>query len=263
MLLLIMVVGTFDDRVNLGITPRLVSEIGVAVAVWAAGQGWQLGSSEAVDLIVTVAWVVGLINAYNLMDNLDGATPTLAVISAVGVGVVAAVQGDPMLAAICFALAGACIGFLPHNLARPSKMFLGDGGSMPIGFTLAVAVMMVPQDPSGLPALAVGVLLVSVPLLDMAAVIVSRRRRGVEIFVGGRDHMTHRLFRFLNSERLVAVTLAWSQGLLCLVAVVLSQCTASFSIVGLSILVLSVAAVGSATIDPIGSWWKPPASPDD
>jgi len=258
--LLLLIVGTVDDSVNLGIAPRLAVEIGVAVVVWTAGQGWQLGSSAALELIVTVGWVVGLINAYNLMDNLDGATPTVAATSGIGVGVLAAVQGDPMLAAICFALASACLGFLPHNLARPSKIFLGDGGSMPIGFILAVAVMMVPQNALGLPALAIGALLVGVPLLDMAAVIVSRRRRGVGVFVGGRDHMTHRLFLVLDSERLVAGTLAGGQGTLCVVAVILSQRSSGTMIVGLSILFLSIAVVGIAAIGPIGSWWKSSAS---
>jgi UDP-GlcNAc:undecaprenyl-phosphate GlcNAc-1-phosphate transferase len=251
--LALLVVGTIDDRVGLGIAPRLVLEVGVAVAVWAAGQGWHLGSSEMLDLLVTIGWVVGLINAYNLMDNLDGATATVAGTSAVGIGALASVQGDPMLAATCFALAGACTGFLPHNLARPSKMFLGDGGSMPIGFILAAAVMVVPHGNPGLPALALGCLVVGIPLLDMAAVIVSRRRRGVGVFVGGRDHMTHRLFRYLDSERSVSGVLAVSQGFLCLVAVVLCQSSSSTVIVGFSVVALSAAALGLASIEPIAS----------
>lgn len=251
--LVLLVVGTIDDRVNLGITPRLVLEVGVAVAVWAAGQGWQLGSVEALDLLVTIAWVVGLINAYNLMDNLDGATATVAGASAVGIGALAVAQGDPMLAAIGFSLAGACAGFLPHNLARPSKMFLGDGGSMPIGFLLAAMVMVVPHPNPGLPALALGCLVVAVPLLDMAAVIVSRRRRGVGIFVGGRDHMTHRLFRYLASERRVSGVLAVSQGFLCLIAVLLCQNSDRSLTLELTFVALIVAAAGIAAIELIGS----------
>lgn len=251
--LVLLVVGTIDDRVNLGIGIRLIVEVGVAVAVWAAGQGWNLGGPEMLDLLVTIGWVVGLINAYNLMDNLDGATATVAGTSAAGIGAVAALLNDPMLAATCFALAGACLGFLPHNLARPSKMFLGDGGSMPIGFILAAAVMLIPMEHPGLPALAIGCLVVGVPVLDMAAVIVSRRRRGVGVFVGGRDHMTHRLFRYLDSERSVSGILALSQGFLCLVAVVLCQGSTGAFIVGISILALGVAAVGLAAIEPIGS----------
>ena len=144
--LVLLVVGTIDDRSEPGDRTQAASRSRVAVAVWAAGQGWQLGSSEALDLVVTIAWVVGLINAFNLMDNLDGATATVAGTERRRNRRAAAMQGDPMLAATCFSLAGACVGFLPYNLARPSKMFLGDGGSMPIGFMLAVAVMMVPQD---------------------------------------------------------------------------------------------------------------------
>lgn len=251
--LILLVVGTIDDRVGLGITPRLASEVGVGVAAWAAGQGWQLGSFEMLDLAVTVAWVVGLINAYNLMDNLDGALATVAGTSAIGIGSLALLEGEPMLAVVCFSLAGSCAGFLPHNLARPSKMFLGDGGSMPIGFILALAIMVVPQDPVGLPALAVALLCVGVPVLDMAAVIVYRRRRGARVFVGGRDHLTHRLFRYLDSERLVAGVLVLGQGLLCLTAVLLCRSSNPVLILGLSTVALGAAASIFAAIEPIGS----------
>ncbi len=251
--LVLLVVGTIDDRANLGIGIRLVVEAGVGVAVWAAGQGWQLGYGEMLDLLVTISWVVGLINAYNLMDNLDGATSTVAGTSAAGIGVLAAMLDAPMLAAICFALAGACAGFLPHNLARPSRMFLGDGGSMPIGFILAAAAMLIPHGYSGVSALALGSLVVGVALLDMGAVIVSRRRRGVGVFVGGRDHMTHRLFRYLNSERLVSGVLALSQGSLCFIAVVLCQGSSDVVIIGFAIAALGAGALGLAAIEPIGS----------
>jgi UDP-GlcNAc:undecaprenyl-phosphate GlcNAc-1-phosphate transferase len=124
---------------------------------------------------------------------------------------------------------------------------------MPIGFILAAAVMVLPQDNPGLPALSLGCLVVGVPLLDMAVVIVSRRRRGVGVFVGGRDHMTHRIFRYLDSERSVSGVLAVSQGALCLVALVFSRTFGSTAIVGLSIVALGVATVGIAAIEPIAS----------
>lgn len=252
----LLVVGTIDDRINLGIAPRVILEVGVAVAVWAAGQGWQLGSYEFLDLFVTIAWVVGLINAYNLMDNLDGSTATVAGTSAVGVGLLAALLSDPMLAATCFALAGACLGFLRHNLASPSRMFLGDGGSMPIGFILAAAVMVVPYESPGLPALALGCLVAGIPLLDMGAVIVSRRRRGVGVFVGGRDHVTHRLFRYLDSERRVSSVLVISQGFLCLIALILCRGSSNVVVVGMSAAALVASALVLAAIEPIGSGFR-------
>lgn len=251
--LILLAVGTIDDRVNLGIIPRLIVEIGVGVAVWAAGQGWETGSGGVLDLLLTVGWVVGVINAFNLMDNLDGAAATVAGTSAAGVGAVATLQGSPILVAICFALSGACAGFLPHNLARPSRIFLGDGGSMPIGFILAAAIMVLPQSHPGLPAFAIACLLVGVPLLDMAAVIVSRRRRGVGVFTGGRDHLTHRLYGYLGSERMVAAVLAASQGFFCLVAVLLSQGVSGAAIIATSTVVIGAAAIGFASIELIGS----------
>src|SRR4051812_42117760 len=129
--------GTLDDRFPVAPRWRVLAEIGAGCAVSAAGLGWSVFGSEALDLLLTVAWVVGLCNAFNLMDNLDGAAGTVAGISAAGVGTLALAHDDPALAAFAFALAGACAGFLPHNLARPARIFLGDGGSLPIGFLVA------------------------------------------------------------------------------------------------------------------------------
>ena len=81
--------------------------------------------------------VLAVVNAFNLMDNLDGAAGTVGAVSAAGAGVLATMEGDPMLGALALSLAGACGGFLPFNLSRPARVFLGDGGSMPIGFVVA------------------------------------------------------------------------------------------------------------------------------
>ena len=249
--LVLLVVGTIDDRIGLGIVPRIVVEIGVALAVWHFGTGWNLFELEFLNLLFTVAWVVGLINAFNLMDNLDGATSTVADASALGAGGLALVEGNSVLAVVGFAMAGACCGFLPHNLARPAKIFLGDGGSMPIGFTIAAVTMAVDYDSNGVVPFLLGSLLVAVPALDMGAVIVSRRRRGVGVFVGGRDHMTHRLFRHLNSERSVSLVLFASQGSLSVLAIALSQSASSALVIAISILALSLTTCALATLEPL------------
>ena len=113
------------------------AEFAAAFALWQADLGWLLFDESVLNLALTTLWVVGLVNAFNLMDNLDGATGTVGGVSAPGVGVLAASQGDMAIAAMAFALAGACVGFLRFNLARPSRVFLGDGGSMPVGFLVA------------------------------------------------------------------------------------------------------------------------------
>jgi UDP-GlcNAc:undecaprenyl-phosphate GlcNAc-1-phosphate transferase len=122
-------IGTIDDRVSLPIALRLLVEVGVAVLLWQTGRGWGIFHDGVADLALTILWVVGIMNAFNLMDNMDGAAATTAAVSSIGAGAVALISGDTALAALSFAVSGACFGFLPRNLARPARIFMGDGGS--------------------------------------------------------------------------------------------------------------------------------------
>jgi UDP-GlcNAc:undecaprenyl-phosphate/decaprenyl-phosphate GlcNAc-1-phosphate transferase len=216
-------VGTADDRFSLGVFARLGVQVASALVLWAAGIGWQLFSNDAANAAVTIVWVVGLINALNLMDNLDGATGTVAAVCSAGAGALALIQGDAVLAALALALSGACAGFLPYNLANPSRIFLGDGGSMPIGLVLAAVVMAIPAGPHGSASLLALIPLAGLPILDTTLVVVSRHRRGATVLSGARDHITHRLLGALGSERRVLLTLAIAQALACGLAIGLHQ----------------------------------------
>src|SRR4051812_16541734 len=143
--LVLFVVGTVDDKRNLNPFTRLMIEVVAGAAVWHYGLGWAIFGNDVANLALTIIWVVGLVNAFNLMDNMDGAAATVAGISASGAAFVAVLGGDIALAVIAVAVAGACTGFLPFNLSKPSRIFLGDGGSMPLGFVVACAVMAAPM----------------------------------------------------------------------------------------------------------------------
>jgi len=223
--LVLFVVGTVDDKRNLNPLTRLAIEVVAAAALWHYGLGWAIFDSDAANLAVTVFWVVGLVNAFNLMDNMDGAASTVAGISAAGAAFVAVIGGDVALAVIVVAVAGACLGFIPFNLAKPSKIFLGDGGSMPLGLVVAGAVMAAPMSENlGLAGMFGAALIVGLPILDTTLVVISRRRGGRPVLTGGRDHLTHRLRTMLGgSPRLVALSLAAIQATLCLMAVGLSS----------------------------------------
>ncbi len=214
-------VGTVDDRRNLSPLIRVVVEVAVALMVWAAGVGWDLGS-PALDATATVLWVLAVVNAFNLFDNMDGASSAMAISSSAAVAVLGIIEQDPWLVAVGAALTGSCLGFLPYNLARPqARIFLGDGGSMPIGFAVSVMVMAgASTAASGWEALAAGLLLVGLPALDTALVIVSRRRKGISVLTGGQDHLTHRARRRLGTARAVALTLAATQAVLASIAIV-------------------------------------------
>src|SRR4051812_41429379 len=212
-------VGPADDRHNVSPGLRVAFEVVVAAVLWQAGLGWDLGLGAGVDLVLTVAWVVGVVNAFNLFDNMDGAASTMALVVSACAAVLGLLHGDNWLAVAAATLCGACLGFLPHNLASPARIFLGDGGSMPIGFGVAALVMIGAAEAApASQALVVGVLLVGIPALDTCLVILSRRRRGISILTGGRDHLTHRTHRSLGTARAVAMSLGAVQALVAALA---------------------------------------------
>ena len=235
------VVGTVDDRRNLNPLSRLAVEVIAGAALWHYGLGWAVFGSDILNAGLTVLWVVGLVNAFNLMDNMDGAASTVAGVSATGIAALGVVYDDMALALIGASLAGACLGFLRYNLSKPARIFLGDGGSMPIGFMIAGAVMASPgAQHFGWSALLALAPMVGLPILDTTLVVISRRRGGRPLLTGGRDHLTHRLRAMLGgSVRAVVLSLAAVQAALCMMAVGLSQLSAGFA--------LAAAAVFAAT----------------
>src|SRR5256885_2781785 len=149
------------------------------------------------------------------------------------------VRGDGWLAAGAASMCGACLGFRPRNLALPSRIFLGDGGSMPMGLVVAVLVMVAAgTSPVAWHSLLVALLLIGVPLVDTCLVIVSRRRRGVSVLSGGRDHLAHRASVHLPSPRAVALLLGAIQAALAVVAVLDNQGQGLLVVISASVFVL-------------------------
>jgi UDP-GlcNAc:undecaprenyl-phosphate GlcNAc-1-phosphate transferase len=241
----LLAVGTLDDRVGLGITPRLAVEAGAATLLFYEGFGWSAFGNEAANLLLTVVFVVAVVNAYNLMDNLDGAAPTVALVSAAAIAIYATIQGGPGVGALGMALAGACTGFLPYNLAKPgARVFLGDGGSMAIGGSLAALLMSLPGTGGfGWELIPVMVVMVGLPAFDTALVTVSRLRRRVTVLSGACDHLTHRLLDRLGSCRLVALALAGGQAALSGAAIGLLSLTPAAAAAGAAALIVAATAV--------------------
>ena len=255
----LLVLGTVDDRFPMAPRWRVVAEVGAAVVLASAGLGWTVFGPEILNLLLTIVWVVGLCNAFNLLDNLDGATGSVAGVSAMGIGVVALTQGEPALAALAFALVGACVGFLGHNLARPARIFLGDGGSLPIGFLVAALAMVVCDGHGlGVSAVAYGALLAGLAIFDTALVVVSRLRAGIPLITPGRDHLTHRMHARLGSARRVAAVLVLVQAWLSLGALLgAHDGRLALSLVALVALTCGMVAVG--VLDSVR--WRPTRQP--
>ncbi len=254
---LLWAVGTVDDRRPVSPMLRVLIELALAALMWAVGLGWNLHMGGAVDLALTCVWVLGVVNAFNLFDNMDGAASTMALVVSAGAALVGIVRADVWLAVGAASLGGACLGFLPRNVSRPARIFLGDGGSMPLGFAVAVLVMAAARTSAvAWQSLLVALLLVAVPALDTSLVIVSRRRRGVSMLTGGRDHLTHRTRRFLPSARAVALSLGGLQAVVSVTAVLAIQGGTSFLVISAVLYVLAgacaIAALETQTVEEFG-----------
>lgn len=225
--------GTLDDRRNLSPLARVVFEIGMALVLWATGHGWDVLGSGPADAMLTVLWVVGIVNAFNLMDNMNGTCATCAGVSALGAAALGLDGGQDALAALCVGIAGACAGFLPFNLVRPSAIFMGDGGSMLLGTLVAgVTISAASLGDAGLSGLLPAGLITGLAIFDTALVSVSRRRGRRPLLTGGRDHLTHRLSRRLGSPERVPGVLAAVQAVLCAVALAAVHAGALWVLVG-------------------------------
>jgi UDP-GlcNAc:undecaprenyl-phosphate/decaprenyl-phosphate GlcNAc-1-phosphate transferase len=238
-------VGTLDDRVNLSPLLRVATEILAAWLLWRKGLGWSFLSGDVENFALTAFWVTGIVNAFNLMDNLDGAASSVAAVSSACVGILAVIGHDVAMAVIAAALCGALLGFLRFNLARPARIFLGDGGSMAIGFLIAAALMSAPMGAyGGWATVATAALAAGMPVFDTILVVISRRRRGAQILSGATDHTTHRLLTVLKSPQAVACALAGAQTGLCALAIGATRIgDAALVIVACVALVLAAATV--------------------
>jgi UDP-GlcNAc:undecaprenyl-phosphate GlcNAc-1-phosphate transferase len=241
------ILGTLDDRFSVRPSLRILGEVIAAAVLWVFGLGWSFSASGFEELILTAIWIVGFTNAFNLMDNMDGAASTVACVCAAGLAAQSIVGGDARLAALALALSGACAGFLRYNLrsGAPARIFLGDGGSLPLGFIVAATAMNLPFEAGiGWPVLLLGALLLAMPVLDTLLVVVSRTRRRVSLVTAGRDHLTHRLGTRLGSPRMVAAALAVTQAGVSLITIVAAQSgRTAIIVVAMCFLALGAAAV--------------------
>jgi UDP-GlcNAc:undecaprenyl-phosphate/decaprenyl-phosphate GlcNAc-1-phosphate transferase len=210
---IVFLAGLADDLFSLPPPAKLAAQLGGAAVVLATGTHVQLIDNRIVGDAVAILWLVGVTNAFNLLDNMDGLAATLAAI-AFGFFAVDAVTVHPNHMSLVFALAGAlaCVGFLPFNL-RPrgrALVFMGDSGSQALGFALAALGLSASWRVAGttVATLILPILVLAVPILDTALVTVARLLEGRPIYEGGRDHSSHRLVRFGLSEKHAVALLA-------------------------------------------------------
>jgi len=191
---LVSFLGFWDDRFNLSAWKKLVGQL-VAVGLLLV-TGLQITALRypLLNYAATVLWMVGITNALNLLDNMDGLSGGIAAIAAVYFALMCSFTGQYLVGALSVAVMAACIGFLFYNW-NPSKIFMGDSGSLFLGFTLA-AVGIKLKFPENVPFVTwmIPVLVLGVPVFDTTLVTISRLRRGLNpLTTPGTDHSSHRL----------------------------------------------------------------------
>ncbi len=210
---IVFILGLIDDRRGMHPGVKLAGQATAAIVVIASGIRVSFLGPGLVGDTFTLVWIVGITNAFNLLDNMDGLSAGVGAISAAGFAVLASrylllgwEQHPTAIAAA--ALAGACIGFLPYNLGGAS-IFMGDAGSMPLGLILAsLAAFGSWRSPTLPTSLAIPVLILAYPIFDTTLVTFCRWRDGRPISQGGTDHSSHRLVN-LGLGRTEAVILIY------------------------------------------------------
>ena len=229
--LVILFLGTADDRWKLRPRAKLAVETLVAIGFVFGGERLSLfwEGSPAADLIgsaVTVVWIVGVTNAFNLLDHMDGLTGGVTILACAAFAVIAGVTGQWFVAAGLVALGGAAAGFLLFNFP-PARVFIGDGGSLFVGFVLAaMTVTFTFYESAGERppyAWTIPLVVLAVPLYDTASVILTRLRNRRPIYEGDRNHVAHRLVALGMTPRGAALTVYAMTALTGLAAILLLQ----------------------------------------
>jgi UDP-GlcNAc:undecaprenyl-phosphate GlcNAc-1-phosphate transferase len=225
---LVFLAGLLDDVRHLSPVAKLVAQVAAALIAVAAGLRVELVSNDALGIAIAVLWLVGITNAFNLLDNMDGLAATLATVACFYFAVDAAtVHDNDLVLVLALSLAFACLGFLPFNL-RPgdgARVFMGDAGSQLLGFLLAALGLAASWTTAGttIATMLLPLLVLAIPILDTTLVTIRRLAERRPVTQGGKDHTSHRLVYYgLSETRAVA--------LLALIAVALGATAVAYNV---------------------------------
>lgn len=244
---LIVILGLIDDYKNLPAKVKLLGQIVAACVLTAFDVRIDFITDPFGDYLfleylavpVTVFWIVGITNTVNLIDGLDGLAAGVATIASCTIFLVALQQDVVLVAVLMAALAGAAGGFLCYNF-NPARIFMGDSGSMFLGFMLAGVSVLGALKSAATLALIVPILALGLPILDTSFAIVRRYRGGVPIFKPDKGHLHHRLLDLGFTQKQAVLLMYVISGLLGLSAVMLTEVS---GVIAVLIVVCVVTAV--------------------
>lgn len=206
-------IGFADDQRNLNPYVRLSLQALVGITAWILGTQVSISGLPTIDFLISVLWVMVIINGINLLDNSDGLAGSTVIIASVSSLVISLIFHQELVPLLATCLIGTTAGFLVFNW-HPARVYLGDSGAYFLGTLLALLVIRLrPEGVEGGPAAAIAILVVTLPLLDTSFVVVRRLSKGTHPFTAGRDHLSHEL-----QSR--GVTIPVSVGLLQLVPII-------------------------------------------
>ncbi len=210
---IVFVAGLVDDLRHLSPFAKLAAQITAAVVVLASGLNVEIVGNDILAWAIGLLWLVGITNAFNLLDNMDGLAATLAIVSCgyFAIDALTEHENDTVLA-LALALGLACAAFLPFNLRpqRGASVFMGDSGAQTIGFGLASLALAASWTVAGttVATILLPLLVLAIPILDTTLVTIARLVEKRPVTQGGRDHTSHRLVYYGLSETKAVLLLA-------------------------------------------------------
>jgi UDP-GlcNAc:undecaprenyl-phosphate GlcNAc-1-phosphate transferase len=248
---LVFLFGVFDDLKGSGAKRKFLAQALAGVLLYSMGGRIHaltvpfVGSFDLppiLNFLFTIVWVVGVSNAFNLIDGLDGLAAGASLFAALVMLGVALINGNPIVAVMTLALAGALIGFLRYNF-NPASIFLGDSGSLFIGFLLAALSVTGSQKASTAVAVAIPLMAFALPVIDTGFAIARRFVGGKPLFEGDREHIHHKLLERGWSQRRVAFVLYGACALFGMLALLFASEGGGGKLTGLLLLVTGAAVV--------------------
>jgi UDP-GlcNAc:undecaprenyl-phosphate/decaprenyl-phosphate GlcNAc-1-phosphate transferase len=231
--------GVYDDLWRLTPTAKLLGQIVAAAAAVSCGFQLRFFAWEPLDVLLTMLWIIGLTNALNLLDNMDGLAAGIGLIAAVYLAYLFHVQGNHDYFVFALALAGGVAGFLLFNF-HPASIFMGDAGSLFLGMSLSLLTIHANGQASNILSLiAVPACILLVPILDTTLVTVTRLLRGRPVSQGGKDHASHRLVLLGLSESQAVLLLYFMAAVSGATAVVIKQLSYTSSMAVFPLVILT------------------------
>ena len=248
----IVAIGIWDDICNIPARVKLVGQIAAACIPVAFGIqiewltnpfGDILVLPEVIAVPLTIFWIIGFTNTVNLIDGLDGLAAGVAFIASISMFLLAVNLNQFLPALIIVSMAGAALGFLQYNF-NPAKIFMGDTGSMLLGYTLAVSAVLGLVKTAATVALVVPIIALGLPILDTTFAIIRRRMSGVPIFQPDKGHLHHRLLALGMTQKQAVLIMYFVSMILGIVALFVANVSYQTGIV--TVLVVLAVIIYSA-----------------